>query len=252
MIFPKQGFCREAAMSARVNRYFAGWTEGLDVRQSMISIFYHIRDIPYQLSGSHPIHDPAQAGEHLLAAGRGSCAPKHYLLAEMYRRLNLSVVFATFPFLWNDPKIRYPDDLRTLATGMPVMYHLACRVQVGCRWVLVDATWDPPLQRAGFSINEHWDGYSDTKCAVTPLRASVRTAFCRTLTDEPCRKEGEPETGPADGEENHWEAEDRERYYRERVDRRTPEDLRRGEQFGRRFDEWLDEVRTSSKAKRRA
>ncbi len=59
--------------------------------------------------------DPRTAPERMLDLGRGYCGPKHYLLAEMYRRLGYDVVFATFPFLWNDPDIRYPEDLRQLA-----------------------------------------------------------------------------------------------------------------------------------------
>ena len=121
----------------------------------------------------------------------------------MYRRLGVDVVFATFPFLWNDPDVRYPPHLRTLATGLPVAYHLACRVRINNRWVLVDATWDRPLKRAGFPVNEHWDGRADTLCAVKPLRSAIRTAFCRTATNEPCRTGRDAEYNPLDGERDH-------------------------------------------------
>ncbi len=230
-------------MPSLVSRCFSEWTEGLDIHQSMISIFYHIRDIPYSIVSGPRFHDPVQAGERLLETGRGSCAPKHYLLSEMYKRLNVPVVFATFPFLWNDPKIRYPPELRDLADGLLVAYHLACRVQIGCRWVLVDATWDPPLGNVGFPVNEHWDGYADTRCAVTPLQSPVRTAFCRTLKNEPCREPAEAELSPVNGEKDHWEAEDREQFYRERTGRRTPEDLERAARFYRELDAWLERIR---------
>ena len=52
--------------------------------------------------------DPATAPERILELGKGSCGPKHYLLAEMYRRLGFDVVYATFPFLWDDPDLQYP------------------------------------------------------------------------------------------------------------------------------------------------
>jgi len=226
-----------------VNRKFSEWTEGLNTRQAMVSVFYHIRDIPYVPVTDPGFHDPLRAGEFLLAEGRGSCAPKHYLLAAMYRMLNLHVVYATFPFLWNEPKIRYPAELRTLAAQLPVIYHLACRVQVGCRWALVDATWDPPLAKAGFPVNDHWDGYADTRCAVTPLKAPVRTAFCRTLTNGPCREPEEAELCPVDGEKDHWEAEDRQRYEREMTGRRTPDDQERTVRFYEELDAWLERVR---------
>lgn len=230
-------------MALLVNRKFAEWTEGLDTRQAMISIFEHIRDIPYVIDTEPGLHDPQRGPELLLASGCGSCAPKHHLLAMMYRMLNVSVVYATFPFLWNDPDIRYPPHLRELATGLPVAYHLACRVQAGCRWVLVDATWDPPLERAGFPVNLDWDGCGDTKCAVKPLGSPVRTAFCRTLSNEPYREPDQAVLLPADGEKDHWEALDRERYYSGKILSRTPSDRERMRQFYRGLSAWLEQVR---------
>ena len=161
-------------------------------QDAIISVFEHIRDIPYSLAV--PMTDPDTAPEQILSLGKGYCGPKHYLLAEMYRRLGYEVVYATFPFLWNDPDLLYPPELRQLATGLPVAHHLACRVRIDDRWVLVDATWDLPLACGGFPVNEHWDGQTDTLCAVKPLQSAVRTAFCRTATNEPYRDRREPES----------------------------------------------------------
>jgi len=230
-------------MVSLVSQTFSEWTDGLDTRESMISIFEHIRDIPYSLVAFSGMHDPAQAPAVLLSHGSGNCAPKHYLLAGMYKKLHLNVVFATFPFVWNDPDIWYPPELRQLAAHLPVAFHLACRVQIGCRWVLVDATWDRPLAKAGFAVNEHWDGYSETKCAVRPLKSPVRTTYSRTLRVKPCREGGESEPCPTDGEKDHWEAEDRARYYRERVSLRTPDEEERTAGFIREFEEWIIKVR---------
>jgi hypothetical protein len=219
----------------------------LNTRESLIAIFLHIRDIPYEISTDPGFHNPATAPGLLLQRGRGSCAPKHYLLSDMYRKMNINVVFATFPFLWNDPGILYPPGLRLLAARLPVAYHLACRVQIGCRWVLVDATWDPPLQHAGFPVNGHWDGFSEMRCAVKPLRAAVRTAYCRTLDNEPLRDDGGSEFCPVDGEKDHWEAEDGARYYRDKTSVRTPEEVEATARFYREFNEWLDRVRASAR-----
>jgi hypothetical protein len=113
----------------------------------MISIFMHIRDIPYSFGIT--AHDLKKTGRPITRAGKGSCVPKHYLLAEMFTKLNLIVMYATIPFSWNDPDLRYPTALRKYAAMVPIAHHLACCVQIGCRWVLVDATWDPLLQKAG-------------------------------------------------------------------------------------------------------
>jgi hypothetical protein len=228
-------------MTSLVNDTFSEWTHGLDTRESMISIFSHIRDIPYSLIA--PMSDPKTSPEQLLVAGKGSCGPKHYLLAEMYRKLNVSVVYATIAFSWNDPDLHYPPELRKQAARLPIAHHLACRVQIGCRWILVDATWDRPLAKAGFPVNDYWDGYSEMRCAVKPLKSPVRTAFCHTLKNEPCLAQDEAELCPIDGEKDHWQVEDRARYYREKVAVRTPDEVMREVQFFHGFDAWLINVR---------
>jgi len=231
----------EPDVTSLVKDIFAEWTHGLDTRESMISIFSHIRDIPYSLIV--PVKNPKSLQEHLLVTGKGSCAAKHYLLAEMFRMLNITVVYATFPFIWNDPDIHYPPQLRKLAATLPVAYHLACRVQIGCSWILVDATWDLPLANAGFTVNENWDGYSATKCAVKALKSPVRTAFCRTVTNEPFRGNDEAALKPVDGEKNHWQEEDRARHHSQVVLLRSSDEKERIRRFSREFSSWLETVR---------
>jgi hypothetical protein len=227
-------------MTSLVKDTFAKWTEDLDTRQSMVSIFTHIRDIPYSLSLRMP--NPKTSPELILMAGKGSCGPKHYLLAEMFRKLNLNVVYATIAFSWNDPDLHYSSDLRKLAARLPIAHHLACRVQIGCRWVLVDATWDPPLAKGGFPINDHWDGYSEMKWAVKPLKSPAPWAFCGELENMPCRSESET-THPFDSEKNHWDVEDQARHYHEKVAVRTADEAMLKAQFYRKFEEWLVEIR---------
>jgi len=234
-------FWKYQDMPSLVDKKYREWTGGLDIRDSTISIFQHIRDIPYSLGV--PMTDPVTGPEQMLKLGKGYCGPKHYLLAEMYRRLGNEVVFATFPFLWNDPDLAYPVELRALANGLPVGHHLACRVRINKRWVLVDATWDRPLKRAGFPVNEHWDGRSDTLCAVTPLRSAVRTAFCRAATSEPCNTGRKPGHKPLDGEENYGDADDHAEDYRKKAGMRTPEETERIRRFYREFDLWLESIR---------
>lgn len=228
-------------MTSLVNDAFAAWTEGLDTRQSMISIFSHIRDIPYSLR--IPQSNPKTSPELLLAAGRGSCGSKHYLLAEMFRKLNLHVVYATIKFLWNDAVLHYPPELRKLAKGLPIAHHLACRVQIGCRWILVDATWDRPLAKAGFPVNDHWDGYSEMRWAVKPLNSDVRTAFYHVLNDESGRAQDAGDPCFGDEEKDYWQVEDMERSYPEKVGLSTLDERMRIARFHKEFDEWLNAVR---------
>lgn len=228
-------------MVTRSAQAFEEWTRGKDPLQARIAIFEHVRDIPYSIMV--PMTDPKTAPEQILARGRGYCGPKHYLLAALYRRLGLDVVYATFPFLWDDPGIRYPPELRSLAAGMPVAYHLACRVLISGRWVLVDATWDLPLALGGFPVNASWDGFSDTKCAVTSLRSAIRTAYCRTLTNEPCRENPAAALSPMDGEENHPDENGHTRYYHRKTGMRTPTEIERIARFYPAFEAWLESLR---------
>jgi hypothetical protein len=225
-------------MTSLLNDTFGEWTEGLDTRQSMISVFSHIRDIPYSLRV--PTSNTDTSPEQVLLAGSGSCGPKHYLLAEMFRKLNLPVVYATIAFSWSNPDLHFPPELRKLSERLPIAYHLACRVQAGCRWILVDATWDCPLAKAGFPVNDHWDGYSEMKWAVKPLKSAV--PFCPEPKNKPSGKECEGEISPAD-EKNHWNREDQTRYYHEKAVLHSLEEKMLMAQFFRDFERWLDDVR---------
>lgn len=142
------------------------WTKDLGPKESRIAIFEHIRDIPYAIVArlGHPI----QGSARMLAQNRGYCEPKHILIYMMYQKLRIPVKYVTYPFSWSAQDINYPWKLKKLANGMPMGYHLACKVHINEEWVLVDATWDLPLKRLGFPVNESWDGVSHTLNAVKP------------------------------------------------------------------------------------
>ena len=228
-------------MTPLVNSAFVAWTYGLDPLLARISIFEHIRDIPYSLA--MPMTNPATAPEQLLRAGRGYCGPKHILLAEMYRNLGLDIRYVTVAFSWNDPDIYYPPGLRELATCVPISHHLACRVRINDRWVLVDATWDLPLGKAGFLVNEHWDGYADTKCAVTPRRPEAIAALRPMAKNEPFRDREGAESCSADREKDNRDENDRQRCDRSKALVRTLEKREGIARFYRELDVWLETLR---------
>ncbi len=146
---------------------FNEWTSRLEPKQAMISVFEHIRDIPYAIVPA--FRDPAFGPVGILEQNEGSCQPKHYLLMMFFHSLKIPVKLATYAFRWSDSDVRYPHDLKELISRLPIEYHLACKAEIEGRWVLVDATWDMPLINVGFPVNEYWDGISNTKNAVTPI-----------------------------------------------------------------------------------
>ena len=147
------------------------WTRGLDAREARIAVFTRIRDMPYEIIAE--LKDPYEGPVKTLEAGRGSCTAKHFLLGAMLQLMELPVQYVTYPFYWGDPDIAYPPEVKMLAERAPLEYHLANKAFIDGKWVLVDATWDPAVAKAGFPVNHDWDGRSDTVNAVKPLREVV-------------------------------------------------------------------------------
>ena len=154
---------------------FAEWAKSKDAKESRIAVFEHIRDIPYAIIPA--FRDPVSGPAGMLKANKGACGPKHLLLAQMFAKLGIPVKYATYSFYWNDPAIYYPPELRRLSEKMPLTGHLACKARIQDKWVLIDATWDIPLEKAGYPVNKTWDGVSDTKCAVTYIKEAVHDSL---------------------------------------------------------------------------
>ncbi|MBN1643999.1 MAG: hypothetical protein JW856_04195 [Dehalococcoidales bacterium] len=151
-----------------VDDKFREWTRGRDAVQSRINIFEKIRDIPYAVI---PELVDYRRYADIFKFGKGSCSPKHFLLGEMFQRLGLRVLFVVYPYRWDESAEilkRHSSRLREMARAMPVSHHIACMVEIDGRSVLVDATLDPPLHKAGLPVNVRWDGKSDTILPMIP------------------------------------------------------------------------------------
>jgi len=150
---------------------FSQWTARLDPKEARISVYNHIRDIPYAIVPE--LRDPVSGPAGMLELGKGSCIPKHFLLGMLFQKLGIPVKYCTYLYSWDDPRIKYPPDLRSIVKELPMGTHLACRAHIEGQWVLVDATWDGRLKKAGFSVNENWDGLHPTKNAIKPMEEVV-------------------------------------------------------------------------------
>lgn len=158
---------------------FAEWTKSLSAKSARISIYQHIRDIPYAIIPE--LRDPRTGPLDLIKMNKGSCVPKHFLMYLMMSELGLGVKYATYLFDWNDPAIKFPSDLKKVVKNMPITAHLATKVEIDGKWTLVDATYDLPLKKGGFPVNELWDGVSDTKNAVIPIEEIVHESLQERL-----------------------------------------------------------------------
>lgn len=144
---------------------FGEWTKGKNAVEARVNIFERIRDIPY--AAIPEIADSRRYIE-ILNLGKGSCTPKHLLLGDMYQRLGMQVLYAVYPFRWDEVEIDYPPQLMRLARGLPTSHHLACKVDINGELILVDATVDPGLKKLGLHVNEEWDGFGNTVLPINP------------------------------------------------------------------------------------
>jgi hypothetical protein len=151
-------------MKAEIFQKIDELTKGSASSEARIRIFEYIRDIPYYLVPQ--MEDPYEWAASIIETHKGSCSPKHYLMGIMFSRVGIKLKYATYSFHWGNQPINYPDELKKLTADCPVGYHIACKADINGRWVLVDATWDKGLLKAGFPVNMHWDGTSETKNAV--------------------------------------------------------------------------------------
>lgn len=152
-------------MTITVDHLFHRLTEGKAAKEARIDIYEKIRDIPYALI---PSLISAENYLDILTLGKGSCTPKHLLLAALYQKLGFTVLLAIYPFRWANVEIELPPRLKKQADSLPEDHHLACRVEIGGKLVLVDATVDLPLEGLGLPVNRYWDGINDTLLPVNP------------------------------------------------------------------------------------
>jgi len=126
--------------------------------EKAVALFETVRDIPY---GSISSRDSGQ----VLAQRRGTCSGKHLLLRQLFQANSLPVKLMMCRTTLNGLDVDLPDELTDLlAQGKVPDFHNYLRVDTG-HWVDVDATFDAPLARHGFVVNE-WDGRSDCHTAL--------------------------------------------------------------------------------------
>ena len=134
--------------------------------------FRPIRDWPFEVK-VNPEENIQLDIEALKKTTRGSCSHKHYVLASIYEELGVSVHYVTHPFHWHDLELDWPRRLRRLISKMPIQYHLALSIAPDGQRFLLDATWDSPLVRAGFRVNELNGHLSDTHLAILPCGPAI-------------------------------------------------------------------------------
>ncbi|MDD1728196.1 MAG: hypothetical protein LUQ50_03890 [Methanospirillum sp.] len=184
MAIPKKEDSNQKFRDALLHR----WTDGRSPIEQRISIFSHIRDIPYAIVPEWL--DSDDIIRMMITENRGWCGPKHQLLFWMFERLGIRIRPVYIPFRWQDQPVRYPDSFRTYFSVLPPTNHLFCEVDLGGGWQVLDATWDPPLRHAGFPVNEPWNGISGTIPAVTRVTQGEVSGSVQPSRDRPMKRIG--------------------------------------------------------------
>lgn len=125
-------------------------------RHDLLRLVRQVQELPYTWPG------PWDAAA-TRAAGRGTCAGKHALLAELLREVGLTsspliVVGPLVPDLWPDLQAEGADLLEV---------HECLTVETAWNGpLLVDVTWHPAAVRAGLPGTLDWSGRDDMQSAV--------------------------------------------------------------------------------------
>ena len=127
--------------------------------EKVLALCNLVREIPYSRTLNL---DP----QGMIRKGTGSCTPKHVFLATYLEKMGVPVKFVIMPLYYRKIPLRYPADKTEILNNMPISYHVALKVRIRNKWVLIDVTWDSKLK--GFPNSAGWKGEGDTRLAVVP------------------------------------------------------------------------------------
>ena len=72
-----------------IDKKFNEWTAGLGPKEARIAAFNRVRDIPYAIIPE--LRSPEAGPSGILEKNCGSCQPKHWLLAILFKKLKIPV-----------------------------------------------------------------------------------------------------------------------------------------------------------------
>lgn len=139
------------------------WVGNLPRSEHIVALAEKVRDIPYGVIGSREPQDVYERNQ-------GTCSGKHELLKELYHELGIQTQDYIAMHRFKDLPVVYPQNLKTILERSDIIDpHNFFKIQVGGKWILVDITWDKPLQRVGFTVNKNWDDKTDMQLTVKPF-----------------------------------------------------------------------------------
>ncbi len=121
--------------------------------------FYLVRDIPYSTVNSSTI-------ENALIDNRANCQVKAKLLSLIFNKLGYDTRTLVSRYRLKD----YPEEVKYIPGQID--YHYVVQVYLNKDWVTVDATYDKPLEKLGFKVND-WNGKTSTHLTEKAIEQKI-------------------------------------------------------------------------------
>ena len=129
--------------------------EKLTLDEKVINAYEFVQKIPYKVCKFDSTNE-------FIKNNFGDCRHKHLFLFEVYSKLGFNVEEIKVFFDWKDLPIPLKK-LEVLNKSGTIFPHSALYLYKDNKKILVDATWQPSLEKIGFPITKNWNGNSDTK-----------------------------------------------------------------------------------------
>lgn len=132
----------------------------MNKKQKAIELFKQVQSIPFYCLGER---DP----EKMIEKNKASCSEKHLFLGRKLEKIGIPVKYLLIEFNWSETPV--PKEIIAKKDSL-IGYHLALKASIEGKWLIIDASWDEKLEKAGFPVTKDWKGDKDTKLAVKPLK----------------------------------------------------------------------------------
>ena len=125
------------------------------MKSKIVQLFEQVRKIPYKVCKfDKDIINPD--------IPYGDCRHKSELLYSLLSKEGYGVKRLKVEFNWQDLPIP-KNILSLLKISGTIFPHDSLLVKINNKWIKVDCTWNPELEKKGFPITKNWDGKTDTK-----------------------------------------------------------------------------------------
>ena len=136
--------------------------------RKLIGLFKRVQNVPYFLFRHRD-------SKKLFKLKKGGCAEKAIWLGNKLKEMDIPVKYYRIEFKWEELPI--PKEIIKLKKKGPIKlrkkgpaHHLVLKAKVNNKWLWLDPTWDPGLEKGGFPVTKNWNGKTNTKLAVRPVK----------------------------------------------------------------------------------